>query len=326
MSRKKLVLAAVSLLAATFAILLALANVPLLRAQSSDTDWEKAAGGKMSFDVASIKLNTERGNPWAVRSNVDLSGSASFVPTGGLFSATDHPLLGYLIFAYKLTGDQAADVGSRLPKWAIENRYDIEARASDNPTKDEFRLMMQSLLADRFKLSAHFASRNMPVFALVLAQTEKLGPKLQRYESDPPCPVIGSASLALGGVLAPKGQAAVDLPDTCGAMAGMRASRPGFMKFGARNITMSRVASDLRNTPDCGSLDRPLQNRTGLTGTFDFTIEFWLPLPNTPEAREPNQGPTCVEALREQLGLKVEPSTGTVDFLVIDHIEEPSPN
>ena len=67
---------------------------------------------------------------------------------------------------------------AHLPKWVITDRYSIDARAAGNPTKDQMRLMVQSLLADRFQLAAHFATQEVPVFALTVVKDGKLGPKL----------------------------------------------------------------------------------------------------------------------------------------------------
>ena len=111
----------------------------------------------------------------------------AFSPTGGLLQATNQPFLQYLIFAYKLTSNQALSVFNQFPKWADNNRYDIEARASGNPTKDQFRLMMQSLLTDRFKLVVHYETKRQAVFGLVFAKPGKIGPKLRLHPADASC-------------------------------------------------------------------------------------------------------------------------------------------
>jgi len=76
-----------------------------------------------------------------------------------------------------------------LPKWLATERFAIEARVDGegNPTKDQMRLMMQSLLADRFKLAVHFETEEVPVFALTLLKPGKLGPKLRLHADGPPC-------------------------------------------------------------------------------------------------------------------------------------------
>ena len=91
-------------------------------------------------------------------------------------------------------------------------------------------------------------------------------------------------------------------------------------------MTIGRLAGFLTN-PFTG-VDRPVLDRTGITGTFDFSLEWSL----APESAQPigpppeDQGPTFLEALQQQLGLKLTSTTGPVDVLVIDHVERPSPN
>ena len=89
---------------------------------------------------------------------------------------------------------------------------------------------------------------------------------------------------------------------------------------------MGRIAGQLMN-PFTG-LDRPVLDRTGLTGTFDFSLEWSLPTDpaQPPESLPADTGPTFLEALQEQLGLKLKSAKGPVDVLVIDHIEHPTEN
>jgi uncharacterized protein (TIGR03435 family) len=98
-------------------------------------------------------------------------------------------------------------------------------------------------------------------------------------------------------------------------------------KGGSRNITIALLADAL---PGMGRLDRPIVDQTGLTGRFDFTLEFEpeaaLTAAPTAEPAPEFQGPTFVEALREQLGLRLESTKAPLPFLVIDHVERPTGN
>lgn len=76
---------------------------------------------------------------------------------------------------------------------ATTDRFDIQARAEGNPGKDQMRLMMRSLLADRFKLAIHHETRQVPAFAIVLVKPGKTGPQLQLHPNDAPCPTTSSA-------------------------------------------------------------------------------------------------------------------------------------
>jgi uncharacterized protein (TIGR03435 family) len=286
-------------------------------AQSGTNDWEKAAGGKMSFDVVSVKQNA--GDPLNGHTNIPLSGDR-FTPTGGLLDMADVPLGTYIMFAYKLTGDQTTEVRHELPKWALANRYDIEGRASGNPTKDQYRLMMQSLLASRFSLAVHYENRDAPVFALELAKPGKFGPKLREHPANLSCPTTVTDA-ARQNPINPDG-----FPATCGYLSYEPSHAPGEFRVGASGVTMKQIASFLSSSEVFGTY-RPVIDRSGLTGTYDLLVEFSSDMPpqDAPYPQDPN-GPSFVTALKDQLGLKLESTTAAIPFFVIDHIEEPSPN
>jgi uncharacterized protein (TIGR03435 family) len=290
--------------------------------------WQTDAGGKMEFDVASVKQNKSglppSGNlPY---SNIPLGPQDMYAPTGGLLSATNWRLIQYVIFAYKLTPDQILSVQSQLPKWATTDRYDIQARASGNPTKDQFRLMTQALLADRFKLAIRYETRQLPVFVLVLDKPGKLGTHIQLHPEDSPC---SSAPPAPGSASDLPATVAGGFPESCGSFAGWLApNAPGRVRVGARNVPMAMLATSF-NVPFTG-VDRPILDKTGLAGKFDFVIEFTPQSngfsPPGSEFRPDESGPTFFEALKEQLGLKLDPQKGPVDVVVVDHVEQPSEN
>jgi len=280
--------------------------------------WQTDAGGKMEFDVASVKPDTATPSADTMHSNIPLGTQDRFTPTGGLLSATNYPLLQYMIFAYKLTNEQIDAVVNQLPKWANTGHYDIEARTSGNPTKDQYRLMMQSLLADRFKLQVHFETKQLSVLGLVLDKPGKLGPQLQLHPDDSPCPV----TVPTKGVPGARATVAGGFPEPCGALTGLTASVSGRIRFGARGMPMTRIADSFSSS----EVDRPVVDRTGLIGKYDFYIEF-SPEPQTGSNFEPDpNGPTFLQALKEQLGLKLDNETGSVESIVVDHIEQPSEN
>ena len=168
--------------AATLAVaFLASAIAQPFRAQSAANhstvpQWQIDAGGKMGFDVASVKQN-KSGPSGTPHTNMGLDAGEDYTSTGGLFAARDYPLGAYIGFAYKLTFYQNQFLASQLPKWTTAERFDIEAHTGRNTTKDQIRLMMQSLLADRLKLAVHFENRRGPLFGLVLAKPGKTGPQ-----------------------------------------------------------------------------------------------------------------------------------------------------
>lgn len=289
-------------------------NACVVSAQSSATeDWEKSAGGKMSFEIASIKqINSSDGPP------------VHFTRTGGLFSAAGYKLAFYIGFAYKLSPYEGGAVFSQLPDWAKTAQYDVEARAAGNPSTDQYRLMMQSLLAERFKLRVHRETSQAPVYDLVLVKSGKLGPNLRRYADDPPCPSTQVLSTA------PIVQGIGELPPNCDVLVPMKSSGSGLLKAGARNLSMPMIADyllTLFNLSPYKGLDRPVLDHTQLTGTFDFTIE-WLQQNAAPIAAPlaESSGPTIQQSLQNQLGLKLVSATAPVEKLIIDQIEQLSPN
>ena len=280
--------------------------------------WQIDAGGKMAFEIASVKQNTAPPSPSTQSSNVPLGPMDDFHATGGLLSATNFPLSQYILFAYKPTAEQFEAVKSQLPKWANTDRYDIQGRASGNPTKDQFRLMMQALLADRFKLAMHFESRELPVFELILDKEGQLGPQLKPHPADVGCSLSASSL----GPAEPNGR--VTAPEACGAISVRLSTAPGLLHVGARNVPLSMLATALDN-PRVTGVDRPVFDRTGLAGNVDFVFEF-APPGALPDIQPDVNGPGFLEALKDQLGLKLVPDRGPVDELYIDHVEEPSPN
>jgi bla regulator protein BlaR1 len=279
-------------------------------------EWQIAAGTKMAFEVASVKLD-----PGPFRSpNFPLDPGDAYRPVGGRFSA-DFALMTYITFAYKLslTADQRQSMMAHLPDWVATDRFAIEARAQGTPTKDQMRLMMQSLLAERFKLAVHFETHVAPVLAMVLAKPGQTGPKLRPHSEGVPCEATPPTDQ-------PPARDAAVFPPVCEVYMAMNYPN-ALARFGSRNTTLALLAGALSGI---GKLDRPVVDQTGLTGRFDFSIEFAPEsnAPSTPNADAPADlpGPSFLDALREQLGLKLETSKAPLPILVVDHVERPSEN
>ena len=292
-----------------------------LQAQSPDvSDWQKAAGGKMAFEVASVKPTKTPRLPSFPLNNGDAK------PPGGRFSAS-FSLAIYITFAYKLEPFDFKEMSAQLPKWANDD-YAIDAKADGNPTKDQMRLMMKSLLADRFKLRAHFETKEVPVLALTLVKPGKLGPKLHPHSEGPPCPDAFEMIKPFTPI-PPLTKPGVVWPPQCGTAGGFQGTTEGTW-FGSRNTTMGLLAQDIyAQASRLRELDKPVVDQTGLEGTFDYILELpagmisFFPKPPNPD--EPS-GTRFLNAVREQLGLKLERSRGEIRTLMIDHIERPSEN
>lgn len=279
---------------------------------------QTAPGTRLEFEVASVKQNNSD-LPKRPYSNFSMGPDDIYSSNGGLFIARNWPFVYYLQFAYKITAGQYLALTRRLPDWTKIDRFDIEARAEGDPTKDQMRLMVQSLLAERFKLAIHHEAQQVPVFALVLAKQGKTGPKLLPHPaSDTTCSNAPLTIPGPGSAQLPQPTAAAGFPVTCGGLASLPSSTPGRIAWGYRNVTMALIVGQM---PMFGLLDRPVIDQTGLAGNYDFRIEF------APEAPGfDTSGPTFLEALREQVGLKLNPQKGPVDVIIVDHVEHPSEN
>jgi uncharacterized protein (TIGR03435 family) len=219
------------------------------------------------------------------------------------------------------------------PSWVSSDLYTVEATAegkSNRPTM--FGPMLQSLLEDRFGLKLHYETRNVPTWDLTLA---KGGSKLRSTVDQ-----AGKCSFDLPPGMNPKGPDGLPLPGfTPDGHFNIPPPRPGqpchmmlTLMHGpnwflvGKAITLDELSAYLVR-----ATDRPVTDRTGLTGKFDVVLEFAPdgPAPEPSAASPPGVSsdiPTLVTALEEQLGLKLVPARGPRDFIVIDHIERPSEN
>jgi bla regulator protein BlaR1 len=292
---------------------------PARPAPSQPPGWQIAAGGLMSFEVASIRP-AEPGARF--HTNVNLNMEDEPIPLGGRFSATA-ALGSYIAFAYKFlpTGPLSDAIFAHLPKWATTDLFTIDAKAPvANPSKDQMRLMMQSLLAERFKLAVHFETHNVPVVALVLVEPRKFGPRLRPHSQGPPCdakiPPVDHNSPKIPDVWTP----------ICGAFQLIDWTNNTVI-LGSRNTTIEMLMDFL---PALVHLDQPVVDQTGLNGKFDLELNFTPPwrTPKEPstDAQLDLTGPTFEDALKDQLGLRLKSTRAPVQTLVIDHVEQPSPN
>jgi uncharacterized protein (TIGR03435 family) len=166
----------------------------------------------------------------------------------------------------------------------------------------------------------HYETQEMPVFALTLIKPGMWGPKLIRHADGPSCDVSGPMERATG--MSDPGAAV--FPNTCESEVSVP-GKNGHIVQGARNTTMAILAGFLARTSG-----RPIVNRTGITDRIDFRLEWTLESngPGTPgvEVESDPDRVTFLDAVREQLGLKLESTKAPVQTLVIDRIERPSEN
>ncbi|MGB6159597.1 MAG: TIGR03435 family protein, partial [Acidobacteriaceae bacterium] len=231
------------------------------------------------------------------------------------FTATNVPLKFLIREAFNVNDDQIAGE----PAWAGSSRFDIDAKvdSADLPAMkdlnfDQRKQMIRSLLVDRFALKTHEETKELPVFALVIA---KGGSKLHEAKPGDTYP---------DGLKGPDGQHG-------GA---------NMMMFNASGQITAQVVpvSDLTRLLS-QQTGRTVIDKTGLTGTYDFTLQLPprkgpMPAPPAPgsgpaaggDESSDDSGPSIFTALQEQLGLKLESQKAPLPLIVIDHIEQPSPN
>ena len=304
-------------------------QVPPEQTSASD-GWEAAAGGKMAFDVASVRQNKSGGKSY---SNVKLNNlRQAYAPNGGVFVARNWNLVEYMVFSYKLSIQQANIMIPSLPRWAVMDLFDIEAKSENhNPTKDQVRLMLQALLEDRFQLAGHMETRQLPVLGLVLVKPQRTGPQLRPHSAASICPSTTLVSSAMSASI----EAILNgWPPNCGHVNGIGNARS--LRLAGRNVSIGQLADALTNNGE-EIVNRVVVDQTGLSGNFDFVMDFDKePFHVTDDsvatarqdetARQEVTVPTLVEAMRDQLGLKLVKKTAAVDCFVVDHVERPSAN
>jgi uncharacterized protein (TIGR03435 family) len=261
-----------------------------------------------SFEVAAVRENTSVGRDSGLR-----------LQPGGRFVATNAPLQRLIAEAYG-NPDPLQPYRVLGPGWIETTRYDITAKsstewgpASAGGPPMEARWMLRSLLAERFKLAAHHEPRELAIYELVMARTDgRLGPKLRKSKLD--CDAVAADRRA--GVPPPPPTGPMD-PPQCGSMGG-----PSRILSGG--LSMQQFARNLS-----ARLERPVVNKTGLDGWFDFELN-WTPeqMPAGPPPPgwtpiDPN-GPSFFTAIQEQLGLKLESSKAQMDVLIVDRVERPT--
>ena len=269
------------------------------------------------FDVVSIRESKSADRPYT---NFPMNPGPQYNNEGGLLVARNIPLLQLLVFAYTHSMYQIQALRESLPDWARYTRYDVQARAEGRPTKDQMREMVRSLLEERFHIKEHTEAREMLVFRLVQIHPGKFGPDISASRTDePPCAAFGPYNGA------PVPTIAGGLPEFCGFLLMLPQRSNGDFQLAGRKLTMTDLARGIEAATN-SRVERPILEGTGLTGTFDVTLHF---SPENSDPEHADQTPVGLpldEALRDQLGLKLQPGKGPVEVVVLDHIEKPTEN
>jgi uncharacterized protein (TIGR03435 family) len=216
--------------------------------------------------------------------------------SGGRYRSRNTNLNDLIALAYGLHAKQI--VGG--PGWFGSDLYDIEGKpdAEGVPSDKQIKIMLQKLLVERFKLTFHHEKKELAVYVISIASG---GPKMTKSTSDPNAlPTFGFRGLG---------------------------------HLVVTNMTMTDFAIWMQ----AGVMDRPVVDKTNLPDRYGFQLN-WTPDETQfaqfrsvgrvvpPPSNDLNPLPSLYPAMQEQLGLKLEPTKGLVDVMVIDHVEKPSPN
>ena len=270
--------------------------LPLL---SSIAAFGQSPAARPEFEVASVKKSAPA---VAGQVNIGVHIDSAMVRYSTL------PMRSYIRMAYRVSDYQVLG-----PDWLATENFDIAAKLPEGATRAQLPEMIQSLLAERFKLVLHRDKKEFPVYALVVA---KNGPKLKE---SPPDSSPGANTTVDVNVTAGRGGGVIDMGN--GSTIGY-----GRDRLEAKKVTLSALAVAVERL-----LDRPVVDMTGIAGTYDFSLEYsWdelrslvrtssggaTELPANPDAPG-NSIFTSVAAF----GLKLEPRKAPIEVLVVDRIE-----
>jgi uncharacterized protein (TIGR03435 family) len=240
-----------------------------------------AADAKPSFEVATIKPSKPE------------QPGRYFRVQGRKFTTLNTSLVDMLSYAYGVHKKQILG----LPAWADADKYDVagEPDLPGAPSGAQWKMMMQKLLTERFKLTFHHDKKQLSVYAITVA---KGGPKLTASAGD------------------------------------ANALNANFFRGLGDMTNVNSTIKDFAGVMQAAVLDRPVVDQTGLTGRYDFMLK-WTPdesqfsgmgVTVPPPSDKADAPPSLFTAMQEQLGLKLDPTKSPVDAIVIDHVEKPSDN
>jgi uncharacterized protein (TIGR03435 family) len=278
----------------------------------------------LTFDAASVKHATlpGAGGP----------GRVMFAPTSGGPGTNDPGRIHYPYMSLKALLMSAYDVKDFQisgPALLDTERFDITATMPPETTREQFRIMLQNLLAERFKMTSHRETRELPMYSLTVA---KGGPKMREAVEEPAAVSDADPPPPSQPKMGPDGFPVVPLPSRAGIFTIMTPTRARFI---AQKQTMADFAERLTR-----QLSRPVTDVTGLKAKYDFILTFSPegmsgpmgpmvppagavpaggPVGAPPDAEVP---PDIFAAVQAQLGLKLEAKKGPVEMIVIDHIEK----
>jgi uncharacterized protein (TIGR03435 family) len=274
-----------------------------------------------TFDAASVKPATPNGRGFVMMTP---PGGGPGTKDPGRIHYPNMTLRSLLMTAYDVKTFQVVGPGT-----VDTERFDITATMPPDTTKEQFRVMLQDLLSERFKLTIHRETKELPMYSLVVA---KSGPKMKESEEAPDPSNDGDAApapLPSQPKIGPDGFPI--LPMLAGRTGIFGIMMNGRTRWIAQQTTMQDLATRLTN-----QLSRPVLDATALKAKYDFTLTFASEAVNGPMGAPPpvpggSVGTAAPEAetladifgaVQSELGLRLEPKKGPVEMIVVDHVEK----
>jgi uncharacterized protein (TIGR03435 family) len=252
-----------------------------------------------AFEVASIKVNSSGGG-----------GGLGFSP--GRFTGSNVTLRQMIRAAYGVMSSSQVVGG---PDWIAIDRFNVEAKMPEGTAQAQGPMLLQTLLADRFKLKVHKDTRELPIYALTVTRSDgRLGAPIRPTQDD--CVAILAARAK--GESAPSG---TNEKPVCSERLMARPIPTMTLTYRAGGKTMASFAEWIQQY-----VDRPVLDRTQLPGMFDLELQFALENPAAAAAAASQESPILFVALRQQLGLTLKAMNSPLDVVVIDSAEKPTPN
>jgi uncharacterized protein (TIGR03435 family) len=230
----------------------------------------------------------------------------SFGPRpGGGVVAVNMPMRSLISLAYTLEDSNRIE---GAPDWFFREGYSVNATYAGE-LRSDMRAAWREVFADRFKLKARLEQREVDAFAVVLARPDRgVPPGLKRIATD----CAGLRAARQRGETPPTPALTPSGAVPCGG------------RYGGGMVTSTGMPIQQFVRSIQASAGRIMIDKTGLEGDYEFTIKYSSPRAGA--APDPDAGPDIFTALQEQLGLKVEPTRATIEILVIEHIERPTPD
>jgi uncharacterized protein (TIGR03435 family) len=286
---------------------------------TADPQRETSAEGRLAFEAATIKLAT----PDAVPNRA--------MPTSP--NRLHIPGMTLTALIYNAYGEGGYNTSMRVmggPDWVGKTLFAVEGVAAGDATPRQLRLMLQTLLEERFALKVRNATETVDVLALVVDRRDvALGPAVKKWDGT--CPRVMPVLLFQAPrrplqkiqdtfVVGPLSEA--DDPAVSYCPTGYR---PGGIRVDG--ATMVTVASVLSLPPARALLGTITEDRTGLTGRYTMELDYFFPpSPSAAAASQEFAGPSLSTAVREQWGLRLVPSKGPLKVLVVESAQPPTAN